>query len=183
MPVTLITGSACGIGHAIALRLARDGFDIALNDIPSKTPELEALAHQIRSTGRKACLVLADVALEAEVKGMVAKAVEKLGGLDVVRACLLESLHVRLIGSTLCTLVEQMVANAGVVVPNTVVDSSLRFLHLEFYFNLLTTIRLLYYSAARMEDAEKIINVNFKGVFLCYKYAGKQMIEQGRGGR
>ncbi|KAL0060308.1 hypothetical protein AAF712_012874 [Marasmius tenuissimus] len=34
-----------------------------------------------------------------------------------------------------------------------------------------------------MEVADKIISVNIRGVILCYKYAAKQMIAQGRGGR
>ena len=34
-----------------------------------------------------------------------------------------------------------------------------------------------------MELADKIIAVNIRGVIMCYKYAAKQMIAQGRGGR
>jgi NAD(P)-dependent dehydrogenase (short-subunit alcohol dehydrogenase family) len=33
------------------------------------------------------------------------------------------------------------------------------------------------------EDLDRIIGVNLRGTFLCYKYAGLQMISQGRGGR
>uniref|UniRef100_A0A0W0EY30 Acetoin reductase family protein n=1 Tax=Moniliophthora roreri TaxID=221103 RepID=A0A0W0EY30_MONRR len=45
---------------------------------------------------------------------------------------------------------------------------------------------ILYYSPlldTPVEIVDKIMSVNFRGVFLCYKYAAKQMITQGRGGR
>ena len=36
---------------------------------------------------------------------------------------------------------------------------------------------------ATVDDLDRILGVNLRGTFLCYKYAGKQMIAQGRGGR
>ena len=82
--VALITGSAQGIGRGIALRLARDGFDIALNDVSSKHDQLRAVADDIQKIGRRSHLVPADVTVDGEVKGMVQRATEELGGLDVV---------------------------------------------------------------------------------------------------
>lgn len=82
----LVTGSAQGIGRAISLRLADDGFDVAVNDIPQNRPALDSLVEEIKAKGRHAVAVPADVSQEAQVKGMVAKAVEDLGGLDVVRS-------------------------------------------------------------------------------------------------
>ena len=82
--IALITGSAQGIGRCIALRLARDGFDIALNDISSKRDQLRAVADEVEVIGRKSLLVPADVTVEEEVKGMVQEVVKGLGGLDVV---------------------------------------------------------------------------------------------------
>ena len=82
--VALVTGSAQGIGRAISLRLAADGFDVAVNDVPKNQKALESLAEEITAKGRKSCVVIADVSKEAEVKEMVAKAVKDLGGLDVV---------------------------------------------------------------------------------------------------
>jgi NAD(P)-dependent dehydrogenase (short-subunit alcohol dehydrogenase family) len=82
--VALITGSAQGIGRSIALRLASDGFDIALNDMPQKGTELESLALKIGSLGRAVCIVPADVSVDEQVKEMVDGAIAKLGGLDVV---------------------------------------------------------------------------------------------------
>ena len=86
--VALITGSAQGIGRGIALRLARDGFDIALNDVSSKRDQLRTVANEIEKIGRRTHLVPADVTVEGEVKGMVQDATEGLGGLDVVSSIL-----------------------------------------------------------------------------------------------
>ena len=85
--IALVTGSAQGIGHSIALRLAKDGFDIALNDVPSKRDQLRAVANDIEKIGRRTHLVPADVTVEGEVKGMVQEVSETLGGLDVVSKC------------------------------------------------------------------------------------------------
>jgi NAD(P)-dependent dehydrogenase (short-subunit alcohol dehydrogenase family) len=82
--IALITGSAQGIGRGIALRLARDGFDIALNDVTTKHKQLTAVATEIEGLGRKTCIVHADVSEEDQVKQMVDSSVERLGGLDVV---------------------------------------------------------------------------------------------------
>jgi len=85
--VALITGSSQGIGLAIARRLAKDGFDVGLNDISSKTDQLKEAQSQIaKETGRKVEIFPADISQEAEVKGMIEGIVKALGGLDVVRA-------------------------------------------------------------------------------------------------
>ena len=82
--IALITGSAQGLGRSIALRLARDGFDIALNDVSSKSDQLRAVADEIKEVGRRTLLVPADVIVDGEVRGMVQDVVNELGGLDVV---------------------------------------------------------------------------------------------------
>ncbi|KAI9459858.1 hypothetical protein BJY52DRAFT_298078 [Lactarius psammicola] len=83
--VALVTGSARGIGRAIALRLAEDGFDVAVNDV-SGTPELDGLVKEIESKGRRSLGVPADVSLEPEVERIVQKVVQDLGSLDVMVA-------------------------------------------------------------------------------------------------
>lgn len=82
--VAFFTGSAQDIGRGIALRLAKYGFDTALNDVPSKRGQLRSVADEIEKIGRRAHLVPADVTIEEDVKAMIQGAVETLGGLDVV---------------------------------------------------------------------------------------------------
>ncbi|KAJ3754116.1 NAD(P)-binding protein [Lentinula raphanica] len=130
--VALITGAAQGIGKAIALRLASDGYKVAVNDIHSKVDQLDFIAEDIKKThGIQTCTVPGDVSVEHEVESMVGNVAKTLGCLDI------------------------MVANAAILGPP---DNE--------------------------EDWDKILRVNAKGVFLCYKHAAKQMIAQGRpGGR
>jgi len=132
--VALVTGASQGIGRAIALRLAADGFDVALNDIPSREAMLKVTTDEVAARGRRVHSVLVDVSCEKQVETMVSDVVHALGGLDV------------------------MVANAGISIMKSFVETT-------------------------AEDLDRIIGVNLRGTFLCYKYAGLQMIAQGRGGR
>ena len=81
--VAIVTGAARGIGRATALRLAEDGFDVAVNDLPD-TPELYDVVREIESKGRRSLAVPGDVCLEAEVEKIIQQVVENLGCLDVV---------------------------------------------------------------------------------------------------
>jgi NAD(P)-dependent dehydrogenase (short-subunit alcohol dehydrogenase family) len=82
--VAIITGASQGIGRAIACRLSRDGFKVALNDLPSQYSELEALRGDLSRSGRESFISLADVSVESEVKEMVEDVANNMGGLDVV---------------------------------------------------------------------------------------------------
>lgn len=83
--VAIVTGAAQGIGRAIALRLAEDGLDVALNDIVSNHALLENVAAEVRAKGRQALIVVADCSVEQDVQTMVDETVKQLGSLDVVR--------------------------------------------------------------------------------------------------
>ncbi|KAH7912902.1 hypothetical protein BJ138DRAFT_718086 [Hygrophoropsis aurantiaca] len=84
--IALVTGAAQGIGRAIALRLATDGFDIALNDILPCKAQLDELATSLSAKGCRTCSVIADISDEYQVQNMVAEVVRELGGLDVLIA-------------------------------------------------------------------------------------------------
>jgi len=131
----LVTGASRGIGRAIACRLSRDGFTIAINDLPSQKTQLEKVQALITQQGGKAFTFFADVSVENEVSQMIDSVVEQTGGLDV------------------------SVANAGICIPSA---------------SFLDTTT---------EDLQRMFAVNTQSTFLCYKYAAKQMVKQGRGGR
>ncbi|THG97821.1 hypothetical protein EW145_g7536 [Phellinidium pouzarii] len=84
--VAIVTGSAQGIGYDIAHRLADDGIDIVINDIPAKAAQANEVAAEIQKKGRRAIAVLADVASEPEVISLIEKAVQGLGSVDIMVA-------------------------------------------------------------------------------------------------
>ncbi|KAI0067045.1 NAD-binding protein [Artomyces pyxidatus] len=131
--VALITGGARGLGREVALRLAEDGFDIAINDLPG-TKELDDVAKEVESRGRRSHICAGDVSVEQDVIDMIKSTVDALGSLDV------------------------MVANAAVLLLEQLLETS-------------------------VEAFDRTFAVNVRGVMLCYKHAGKQMVTQGRGGR
>jgi NAD(P)-dependent dehydrogenase (short-subunit alcohol dehydrogenase family) len=79
----LVTGAARGIGRAIALRLAKDGFNIAVNDIEGSSSELQQVQQEIEGLGRKSIVIVADVSESKSVEKMMQEVAEKLGSLDV----------------------------------------------------------------------------------------------------
>ncbi len=80
--VALVTGAGQGIGRGIALRLARDGADIALVDV--KADKIEAVAGEIRALGRKAATFVADISKRDQVRAAVDHAEQALGGFDIM---------------------------------------------------------------------------------------------------
>jgi len=83
--VSIITGAADGIGKAIAIRLASDGYDVVVADLPRQRLSMDAVVDHIKTTtGRKAMSFECDVSKEEQVKELVKATVEQLGGLDVV---------------------------------------------------------------------------------------------------
>lgn len=134
MPVAIVTGSAQGIGRAVALRLSNDGFSIMLADIAAQQAAMEEVVAQIIATGRQAHCVAVDVSNQDQVEASIVETVKVFGELNV------------------------MVANAGILDTTPVLKISL-------------------------EQWEKTMSVNVRGVFLCHTAAARQMIKQGRGGK
>ena len=84
--VALVTGAARGIGRGIALRLAADGLDVAVNDIGANSSGLDGVAEEIQGLGRRSATVIADVSRADEVEEMVGRVAQELGRLDVMVA-------------------------------------------------------------------------------------------------
>ncbi len=81
-PVALVTGAAKNIGRAVAVRLARDGFDVAC--VGRSTESLAETVAEVEATGQQALGLAADVANEGASGGAVTAAVDHFGGVDVL---------------------------------------------------------------------------------------------------
>ena len=105
--VVIVTGAAEGIGRSITLRLAEDGYDLGLFDLPSSQEKLEQLSATVRSGhGVRVFNVLGSVAEEADVRRLVAAVVQELGRLYAAR---LYTLH----GMRHLSLVNRYESSAG----------------------------------------------------------------------
>lgn len=81
--VALVTGSSGGIGRAICLRLAQNGFDIALHYNKSEAKAKE-LMEKIKSQGRRAAALGADLSKPEQCASLVEQCVENLGGIHTL---------------------------------------------------------------------------------------------------
>jgi 3-oxoacyl-[acyl-carrier protein] reductase len=78
----LITGASRGIGRAIALRLAEEGANIAVNYLRERG-RAEQVALEVEAKGCRAAIFQADVRHDAEVRAMAGHAIETFGAIDV----------------------------------------------------------------------------------------------------
>ncbi len=78
----LVTGAGSGLGQAIALAMAREGANVAINDLDPAAAE--ATAEAVRAAGRTASVHVADVSDSAAVRAMVAAAAAEMGTLDIL---------------------------------------------------------------------------------------------------
>ncbi|KAJ7169201.1 hypothetical protein C8R43DRAFT_1231803 [Mycena crocata] len=125
----LVTGAARGLGRAIALRLAADGFDVALHDLPVAEASLEDVKREISKLKRRSAVIMGDVSSEQDVKGMVTSATKHFGRLDV------------------------MVANAGVLLPTPLaplIDTSVEDLDATLAVNVRGVFLCYRYAALQM---------------------------------
>ncbi|MFT9849463.1 SDR family NAD(P)-dependent oxidoreductase [Aneurinibacillus sp. REN35] len=129
--VVLLTGSATGLGRAVAIKLAEQGYTLSLVDFNEAAGQ-ETLSI-VKEKGAEAIFVKADVSQEADVQAYVEKTVQQFGTINY------------------------FVNNAGIMIP-------MRLLH-EYDVN----------------EFDRVVGVNFKGVFLGLKYVIPIMLENGGG--
>ena len=110
--VAVVTGAGRGLGAAMALAFAEAGADVL---IAARTQsQLEDVAEQIAATGRRAHIVVADLAHSEDTAALAAQAVEAFGRLDIV------------------------VNNVGGTMPNALLNTSAKDMRDAFAFNVAT---------------------------------------------
>ena len=79
----IVTGGSIGIGTAIALALAREGCNVAIN-YRKHDDEAKAVAKKIKKYGKKSLVVKADVTSLNDAEVMFKKVIKEFGGLDIL---------------------------------------------------------------------------------------------------
>ncbi|MGF6903129.1 SDR family oxidoreductase [Paraburkholderia sp. GAS348] len=131
--VAIVTGASRGIGAAVAQRLAKDGFAVAVN-YASSSSEADALVAELTAAGAKAIAVKADVSNADDVRRMFETTEQHLGKVDV------------------------LVNNAGVLKTVPLADTSDALYDQTFGINVRGTFNTLREAAARMNDGGRIVN-------------------------
>jgi glucose 1-dehydrogenase len=83
MKVAIVTGSSQGIGQAIAVRLARDGLNIAI-DYRTRADGAEETLRQVEAAGAKGVIVKGDLSLVSEINHLVEQTLATFGRIDVL---------------------------------------------------------------------------------------------------
>lgn len=81
--VVLVTGGSRGIGKAIALKYAKNGYNVVLNYISENT-DIEGLTKEFETYGIEVLFVKADISKAVEVEELVKKSIERFGRIDVL---------------------------------------------------------------------------------------------------
>ncbi|MFB9124888.1 SDR family oxidoreductase [Paraburkholderia dipogonis] len=131
--VAIVTGASRGIGAAVAQRLAKDGFAVAIN-YASSSAEADQLVAELTAAGAKAIAVKADVSNADDVRRLFEITEQQLGKVDV------------------------LVNNAGVLKPVPLADTSDALYDQTFDINVRGTFNTLREAAARMNDGGRIVN-------------------------
>jgi NAD(P)-dependent dehydrogenase (short-subunit alcohol dehydrogenase family) len=80
----LVTGGDSGMGRAAAIAYAREGADVAINYLPAEEADAREVIQLIKEAGRVGVAIPGDLRDEAFCQRLVAEAVQKLGGLDIL---------------------------------------------------------------------------------------------------
>src|SRR5512143_718140 len=124
--VAVITGAGRGIGAGCARALAEAGADVV---ITARTKEqLDAVADDVKSLGRRALVVPADVSVTANLRALVDTTIAELGRLDIV------------------------VNNAGGSMPQPLLDTSEQQFEAAFHWNVTTAFVLSTVAIPHMLD-------------------------------
>jgi NAD(P)-dependent dehydrogenase (short-subunit alcohol dehydrogenase family) len=81
-PVALVTGASQGLGAAIALRLARDGYDVAVSELSKEL--LTGILAQLEAAGARAVPIALDIRSQTSVENAIRDTARALGRLDVL---------------------------------------------------------------------------------------------------
>ncbi|HEX7908327.1 MAG TPA: SDR family oxidoreductase [Paraburkholderia sp.] len=143
--VAIVTGASRGIGAAVARRLAKEGFAVAIN-YASSPAEADALAAELTAAGGRALAIKADVSNAGDVRRMFETVEQQLGKVDV------------------------LVNNAGVLKTMPLADTSDALYDQTFDINVRGTFNTLREAAARLNDGGRI--VNFSSTVLAMNLPG-----------
>ena len=150
----IVTGSARGIGAAIAERLAADGAAVVVNYSKS-AKEAESVASRIRANGGKAVVVRADVSDTAQTKILIDRTIGELGRLDI------------LVNNAVSISLE----------PVSAVDPST--LRAQFATNVLAPLSLVQAAVAHLGEGGRVINIT--SLVQLFPIAGATAYAGGKG--
>lgn len=82
--IAIITGASRGIGRAISRAFGEAGADLVVSSRNKRPPELEEVAEEVRSLGRKALAIPAHVGKREDVENLVRKTLQEFGRIDIL---------------------------------------------------------------------------------------------------
>ena len=81
--VAMVTGSSRGLGRAIVLELAKNGYDVVINYNNSED-RAKLVQEEVSKFGVKSLLIKCDISNEEDVEVMVSKVIKEFGRIDVL---------------------------------------------------------------------------------------------------
>ena len=82
--IALVTGSARGIGSALATGLAEGGADVAVSDLPDLMDQAESVSKVIKDSGKRSGAYMLDVTDLRNIKTAIERVIQDFGGLDIL---------------------------------------------------------------------------------------------------